>query len=42
MQVLNVEEMEPSSKIELRDVSWWMSIKDACRLKALVTTKLSK
>jgi hypothetical protein len=31
MQALNVEELESSSKIDLRDVSWWMSIKDACR-----------
>jgi hypothetical protein len=34
--------MESSSKINLKDVSWWMSIKDAYRLEALVTTKLSK
>jgi hypothetical protein len=42
MQVLDFKEMESSSKIDLKDVSWWMSIKDACRLKALVTAKLSK
>jgi hypothetical protein len=42
MQVLNVEEMESSSKIDLKDVLWWMSIKDACRLGAPITTKLSK
>jgi hypothetical protein len=38
----NVEEMESSSKIDLRDVSWWMSIKDVCRLEASITAKLSK
>jgi len=42
MWALDVEEMESSSKIDLKDVSWWMSIKDACRLGALVTTKLLK
>jgi hypothetical protein len=42
MWVLETKEMESSSKIDLRDVSWWMSIKDACRLGALVTTKFSK
>jgi hypothetical protein len=42
MWALNVEEMESSSKIELRDVLWWMSIKDACRHGALIITKLSK
>jgi hypothetical protein len=29
-----------SFKIDLRDVSWWMSIKDACRLGVSVTTRL--
>jgi hypothetical protein len=29
MCVLDVEQMESSSKIDLRDVSWWMSIKNA-------------
>jgi hypothetical protein len=42
MQVLDVEEMESSSKIDLRDVSWWMSIKDTCRLGVLVIARLSK
>jgi hypothetical protein len=42
MQTLDVEEMESSSKIGLRDVSWWMSIKDAYRFGVLITTKLSK
>jgi hypothetical protein len=36
------EEMESSSKIDLKDVSWWMSIKDAYKLGVLITTKLSK
>ncbi len=37
-----VKEMESSFKINLKDVSWWMSIKDVCKLKALVIAKLSK
>ncbi len=41
MQALDVEEMESSSKIDL-DVSWWMSIKNAYKLGAPITTKLSK
>jgi hypothetical protein len=39
---LDVEEMETSSKIELRDVSWWKSIKDAYKPRVLVIVKLSK
>jgi hypothetical protein len=42
MQTLNVKEMESSSNIDLGDVLWWMYIKDACRLGALVIAKLSK
>jgi hypothetical protein len=42
MRVLDVEEIESSFKIELRDVSWWMSIKDAYRLKLPIIAKLSK
>jgi len=42
MQALEVEEMESSSKIDLKDVSWWMSIKDAYKLKACVIAKFSK
>jgi hypothetical protein len=42
MRVSKVEEMKLFSKIDLRDVSWWMSIKDTYRLGVLVTTKLSK
>jgi hypothetical protein len=33
MWALDVKEMESLSKIDLKDVSWWMSIKDACKLK---------
>ncbi len=32
MQVLDVKEMESSSKRDLKIVSWWMSIKDAYKL----------
>jgi hypothetical protein len=39
---LNVEEMESSSKIDLKDVSWWMPIKDAYKLGALITAKFLK
>jgi hypothetical protein len=39
MQVLDAKEMESSSKIDLRDVSWWMSIKEACRPRVPVITK---
>jgi hypothetical protein len=39
---LEIEEMESSSKIDLRDVLWWMLIKDACRSKVPITPKFSK
>jgi hypothetical protein len=42
MEALDVEEMKSSSKIDLRDVLWWMSIIDACRLEVLEIIKLSK
>jgi hypothetical protein len=42
MQALDVKEMESSSKINLRDVSWWMSIKNASRFGASVIAKFSK
>jgi hypothetical protein len=42
MWALDDDEMESSSKIELRDVSWWMSIKDAYRPRVLIIAKLSK
>jgi hypothetical protein len=34
--------VESSTKIDLKDVSWWMSIKDVYRLGVPITTKLSK
>jgi hypothetical protein len=34
--------MKSSSKINLRDVLWWMSIRDAYRLEVPITTRLSK
>jgi hypothetical protein len=42
MRGFEVEEIESSSKIDLRDVSWWMSIKDACKLGAPIIVRLSK
>jgi hypothetical protein len=42
MRALNVKEMESSSKINLRDVLWWKSIKDAYITGAPVIAKLSK
>jgi hypothetical protein len=42
MWALDVEEMELSSKINLKDVSWWMSIKYVNRPWALVATRFSK
>jgi hypothetical protein len=42
MHVLNVKEIKLSSKIDLKDVSWWMSIKGAYEPGALVIAKLSK
>ncbi len=40
--MISCNEMESSSKIDLKDVSWWMSIKDTYRFGALVTSKLQK
>jgi len=42
MRALDAKEMESSSKTSLKDVLWWMSIKDAYDHGALVTTKISK
>jgi type IV secretory pathway TraG/TraD family ATPase VirD4 len=42
MRTLDAKKVESSSKINLKDVSWWMSIKDAYRPRALMTTRLSK
>jgi hypothetical protein len=41
MWAVDAEEMESSSKIDLKDVSW-KSIKDACRPRASVIAKLVK
>jgi hypothetical protein len=41
MQALDAEEMESYSKIDLKDVSWWKSIKDAYKLGALVIVRLT-
>jgi hypothetical protein len=40
MQVVNIKEI--SFKINLRDVLWWMPIKDACKLGVLVIARLLK
>jgi hypothetical protein len=42
MWALDAKEIESSSKINLRDVLWWISIKYAYRLGTLVIAKLSK
>jgi hypothetical protein len=42
MRILDVKEMESSSNIDLRDVSWWKFIRDACRPKVPITAKFSK
>jgi hypothetical protein len=42
MRILNAKKMEPSSKINLKDVSWWKSIKDACKLRVPIIAKFSK
>jgi hypothetical protein len=42
MWVLDVEEMESSSKINLRNVLLWISIKDACRPRLPIIARLSK
>jgi hypothetical protein len=42
MRALDVEGMKSSSKINLKDVSWWVSIKDAYRLGVPVIARFSK
>jgi hypothetical protein len=42
MWALDAKEMESSSKIDIKDVSWWMSIKYTCSLVVSVIAKLSK
>jgi hypothetical protein len=34
--------MESSFKIDLKDMSWWMSIKESHKFRAPITTKISK
>jgi hypothetical protein len=41
-QTLDAKEMDSSSKINLRDESWWMSINDAYKLGVPIIAKLSK
>jgi hypothetical protein len=42
MSVSDVKEMESSSKIDLKDVSWWKSIKDVYKHGVPVIAKFSK
>jgi hypothetical protein len=42
MRILDVEEMESCFNIDLKNVSWWMSIKEACKFRAPVIVRLSK
>jgi len=42
MWALEAKEMESSSKIDLKDVLWWMFIIDAYRFGALVIAKILK
>jgi hypothetical protein len=40
MGALDAKEMESSSKIDIKDVSWWMSTKYTCSLVVSLTAKL--
>jgi hypothetical protein len=42
MWALDVEEMESSFKIDLRNVLWWMSIKYAYKFGASIITTLKR
>jgi hypothetical protein len=42
IQTLNAKETKSSSKIDLRDVLWWMSNKEACKLGVPIIAKFSK
>jgi hypothetical protein len=42
MRVLDVEKMESPSNINLKHVSWWMSIRDAYKPRALINIRFSK
>jgi hypothetical protein len=39
---LDIEGMKLFSRIDLRDVSWWVSIKYACRLGVPIIARFSK
>jgi hypothetical protein len=42
MQTLDAKKMESSFKINLKDASWWMSIKEAYKFGVSIITKPSK
>jgi hypothetical protein len=42
MQAMDAKEMESSSKIDLRNVTWWMTIKKAYRPEVPIIAKFSK
>jgi hypothetical protein len=42
MQALDVKKLASSSEIDLKDVSWLKSIKDAYRLRASIIARFSK
>jgi hypothetical protein len=42
MRALDAKEMESSSKIDLRDVLWWMSIKATYKLRTPINATLLK
>jgi hypothetical protein len=42
MQVLDADEIKSSSKVDLKDVLWWMSIKNARGLEVLVIIDFQK
>jgi hypothetical protein len=42
MHALDAEEMNSSFKIDLRDVLWWMVIKNAYRLGFTIIVRFSK
>jgi hypothetical protein len=42
MWAWDAKEIKSPSKIDLKDVSWWMLIKDAYKLVVLIIVRLSK
>jgi hypothetical protein len=42
IRALEVKEMESSSKIKLKGLSWWRSIKEASRIGVLITESFQK